>query len=259
MKTSFMLGNTLTKLPKLPSEHCQAVITDPPYFNVLDEAWDTQWQSEADYIAWTKQWVSESMRILKPDGLFFCFGQLGKREHVFIHIMSELTKQYQFHDLLIWDRVVGYNERGDSFTPAYEMVLVLRKSDTVKFNKDSVRTPYSLETIEQYIKDNRYKDKQKRLAHLQKGKYARNIFAVPSLKGASKEKCGHPSQKPISLIDKFVLCATDKEDTVLDPFMGSGTTIVSAHTLGRYGIGIERDETYMEMAQKRMRGLGVWI
>jgi hypothetical protein len=69
------------------------------------------------------------MRVLRDDGLCFIFGQLGKREHTFLHLMSRLAHQHQFHDLIIWDRAVGYDERRDSFTPQYEMVLVLRKGE----------------------------------------------------------------------------------------------------------------------------------
>ena len=218
----------LNALPTFPSDTVQAIIADPPYYNVLKEDWDTQWSQLNEYLEWCDIWTSQCMRILKDDGLFFTFGQLGKREHGFIHLMARLCEKFQFHDLLIWDRVVGYNDRRDSFTPAYEMILVLRKGDKVKFNKDAVRVPYDAKTIEMYLRDKRYKDKEARLEHLSKGKYATNILSVPSLKGSSREKCGHPSQKPVELITKLILCSSDKDDIVLDPFLGSGTTAVAA-------------------------------
>jgi DNA modification methylase len=246
-------GDALKELKKLPDTVAQSVIADPPYFNVLeDESWDTQWKTADDYLAWCDTWVFESMRILRDDGLCFIFGQLGKREHAFIHLMSRLSQQHQFHDLIIWDRAVGYNERRDSFTPQYEMILVLRKSNEVKFNKDAARIPYDAATIETYLKDNRYKDKAARRRHLESGKFATNILRVPSLKGASKEKCGHPSQKPLDLIEKLVACSTDEDDLVLDPFLGSGTTAVAAKNLNRRWIGIERDPTYIKMSKQRL-------
>jgi len=246
-------GDALVELQKLPDSAAQAIIADPPYFNVLeDEAWDTQWKTAADYLAWCDAWVAESMRVLRPDGLAFIFGQLGKREHTFLHLMSRLSQQHQFHDLIIWDRAVGYDERRDSFTPQYEMVLVLRKGDSVKFNKDAVRIPYDAATIATYLKDKRYKDMDARRAHLDKGKYATNILRVPSLKGTSKEKCGHPSQKPIALIEKLIACSTDEGDLVIDPFLGSGTTAAAAERLGRKWIGIEKDPNYIQIAQKRL-------
>lgn len=254
MKTNDIIqGDALQELQKLPDACAQAIIADPPYFNVLeDEAWDTQWKTAADYLAWCEAWVAESMRLLRDDGLCFIFGQLGKREHTFLHLMSRLTRQHQFHDLIIWDRAVGYDERRDSFTPQYEMVLVMRKGEKVKFNKDAVRVPYDAKTIEIYLKDKRYKDMDARRKHLEAGKFATNILRVPSLKGISKEKCGHPSQKPIDLIEKLIACSTDEGDLVIDPFLGSGTTAAAAQRLGRQWIGIEKDPTYVQIAQKRL-------
>ncbi|WP_395742803.1 DNA-methyltransferase [Prosthecobacter sp.] len=254
MKTNRIIhGDALKELQKLPADIAQAIIADPPYFNVLeDEAWDTQWKTAADYLAWCDAWVAESMRVLRDDGLAFIFGQLGKREHTFLHLMSSLSQQHQFHDLIIWDRAVGYDERRDSFTPQYEMILVLRKGDSVKFNKGSVRIPYDAATIQTYLRDKRYKDKAARRAHLEKGKYATNILRVPSLKGISKEKCGHPSQKPLALIEKLIACSTDAGDLVLDPFLGSGTTAAAAKVLKRKWLGIEKDSTYFKIAKKRL-------
>jgi DNA modification methylase len=249
-------GDALEELQKLPSATAQSIIADPPYFNVLeDEAWDTQWKTAADYLAWCDAWVAESIRVLRDDGLAFIFGQLGKREHTFLHLMSRLSLQHQFHDLIIWDRAVGYDERRDSFTPQYEMVLVLRKGDKVKFNKDAVRVPYDAATIATYVKDKRYKDMDARRAHLEKGKFATNILRVPSLKGISKEKCGHPSQKPLALIEKLISCSTDAGDLVIDPFLGSGTTAAAAQRLGRKWLGIEKDANYIQIATERLKNV----
>ena len=249
-------GDAALELPKLPPDFFQAIIADPPYFNVLDEAWDRQWQDEPAYLDWSAAWVAAAMRTLRGDGLFFLCGQPGKREHGFIHLMSRLCGRHQFHDLLIWDRAVGYNERRDSFTPAYEMILVLRKGGRPKFNKAAVREPYPAEKIHAYLRDKRYKDRAARRAHLLAGKFATNILRVPSLKGSSKEKCGHPSQKPVALVAKLIACATDPGDAVLDPFFGSGTTGMAAQGMGRRWLGIEIDPRYVRLAGQRLGGRG---
>lgn len=252
ISNQIIIGDSCQELRKLPANMVQAIIADPPYFNVLKEDWDTQWSEAEEYLDWSFIWVSECMRILREDGLFFCFGQLGKREHVFIHLMSRLCQKFQFHDLIIWDRVVGYNERRDSLTPAYEMILMLRKGNTVKFNKEALRETYDSKTVELYLKDKRYKDKEARLKHLVQGKYSTNIIRIPSLKGASKEKCGHPSQKPLELISKLIMCSTNINDLVLDPFLGSGTTALAAQMLGRKWLGIEVSKEYVEIAEQRL-------
>ena len=192
------------------------------------------------------------MRILRPDGLLYCFGQLGKREHIFLHLMSAATLRWQFHDLISWNRTVGYSERRDSFTPATEMILVLRKSARAKFNKSAVREPYDEKTVREYLRYKRYANRAVREQYLAAGKFATNLCRIPSLKGNSSEKCGHPTQKPERLIERIIGSSSEASDTVLDLFSGSGTAVVVAERLGRQWIGIENNAAYRAMAQKQI-------
>ncbi len=258
MTNRIIHGDAIAELSKLPEHSAQLIIADPPYFQVLiGEAWDNQWKNEDEYLQWSISWVRAATKVLKDDGLFYIFGQLGKREHIWLHFCSMVAKELQFHDMIIWDRAVGYNERYDSFTPCYEMILALRKSESAKpyFNKDAVRLPYEEEKIKAYLRDKRYKDKSARLLHLEKGKYATNILRVPSLKGSSKEKAGHPSQKPEKLIEHLILSSSRPGDLVLDPFLGSGTTAVVAERLERRWIGIEHNPDYIRIAEERLQML----
>ncbi len=249
-------GDCVEEMRQLPDQCVQLVIADPPYFQVLDEAWDKQWRDARAYLDWTAAWIDEAMRTLREDGLLYCFGQLGKREHVFLHLMSECTRRHRFHDLITWDRAVGYNERRDSFTPATELMLVLGKSERAKFNKEAVREIYDQATIDSYMRDKRYKDLAARRLHLEEGKFATNIWRIPSLKGSSKEKCGHPSQKPSKLVERIVLSSSDAGDLVLDPFLGSGTSAVVARQQQRRWLGIECSPAYVAMAKTRLAGSG---
>lgn len=248
-------GDALEILPTLPAQHFQLIIADPPYFQVLlEQEWDNVWHSAEEYLEWTVRWVRECKRLLRPDGLLYVFGQLGKREHVWLHVCSRLAQEMQFHDMIIWDRAVGYNERYDSFTPQYEMILALRPEANSKtyFDKDAVRIAYDESTIQNYLRDKRYKDMKARERHLRRGKYATNILRVPSLKGSSKEKIGHPAQKPVALIKRLIASSSRKGDVVLDPFLGSGTTAESAEALGRRWVGIESNAEYAHLAKKRV-------
>lgn len=252
-------GDARQVLRSYPAESFQAIIADPPYFQVLlEHEWDTHWRDANEYLAWTREWVRECRRVLRPDGLLYIFGQLGKREHVWLHLCSQVAEEMPFHDMIIWDRAVGYNERSDSFTPQYEMILVVRREAETPpfFDKDAVRVPYEEAVIQKYLRDNRYKDRAAREQHLRKGRYATNILRVPSLKGNSREKVGHPSQKPVALIKKLILASTREGDRVLDPFLGSGTTALCCEALGRRWVGVERDHKYAVMAQKRV---AAWI
>lgn len=248
-------GDALEILPTLPAQNFQLIIADPPYFQVLlEQEWDNVWHSAEEYLKWTVRWVRECKRVLRPDGLLYVFGQLGKREHVWLHVCSRLAQEMQFHDMIIWDRAVGYNERYDSFTPQYEMILALRPEANSKtyFDKDAVRIAYDEPTIQNYLRDKRYKDMEARERHLRRGKYATNILRVPSLKGTSKEKIGHPSQKPVALINHLIASGSRKGDVILDPFLGSGTTAEVAEALGRRWVGIESNAEYTRMAKKRV-------
>jgi DNA modification methylase len=248
-------GDSLTVLKDLPDDEFQCIIADPPYFQVLEHtSWDTAWPDQDSWLEWSLNWIRECHRVVRPDGIIYIFGQLGKREHAWLHLCSEAARVGQFHDMVIWDRVVGYNNRGDSFTPQYEMALALRKQGSEKayFNKDAVRTPYSEETVKAYLRDKRYKDRDAREAHLRRGKKATNILRVPSLKGSSREKVGHPSQKPERLIEILIQSSSRPGDRVLDPFLGSGTTAAVAERNGRKWVGIEVDATYLSIARTRL-------
>lgn len=249
------VGDVLASLDAIRDKRYQLIVADPPYFQVLKkEGWDNQWKDQDEYLNWTESWAAKCDQVLKDDGLFYVFGQVGKREHVWLHVCSMLTRKMQFHDMLIWDRAVGYNDRQDSFTPQYEMVLVLRKKGSTKtyFDKNAVRISYGEETIQDYLRDKRYKDKVAREKHLRAGKYATNIIRIPSLKGSSKEKAGHPSQKPFALIEALVKSSSRPGDHVLDPFLGSGTTAVACESLGRNWDGIEISEDYVSICRKRL-------
>jgi site-specific DNA-methyltransferase (adenine-specific) len=253
MKNRIFCGDCIVKMNRLPENIARLVIADPPYYNVLiKENWDTAWSSQQEYLDWTARWISAASRVLLPGGLLYCFGQVGKREHVMLHLMSQAARELAFHDLIIWDRTVGYSERRDSFTPAYEMILVLRKAGEVYFDKNAVREPYDEATIARYARDKRYKNEAARKEHLCKGKYATNLWRIPSLKGASQEKVGHPSQKPEALIERIIRSSSGEGDLVLDPFLGSGTTAVVAKKLGRRWIGIEASREYSQLARKRL-------
>jgi site-specific DNA-methyltransferase (adenine-specific) len=245
-------GDAHEALRGLDDTSAQLIIADPPYFQVLGQKWDRQWPDANAYLDWSLAWLAEAMRVLRADGLLYCFGQLGKREHTFLHLMSEAARRWQFHDLITWDRAVGYNERRDSFTPATELILVLRKSARPKFNKSAVREPYDAATLKEYLRDKRYKNLAARRRHLAAGKFATNLWRVPSLKGNSSEKCGHPAQKPEKLIERIILSSSAPGDLVLDPFLGSGTTAVVAERHDRRWLGIEKSSAYIKLARKRI-------
>lgn len=245
-------GDCLEILPQIEENSARLVIADPPYFRVLTkEAWDNQWANEGEYLEWSLSWMRLAMRALMPGGLLYCFGQTGKREQVWLQLMARACAEFEYHDLIVWDRAVGYNERRDSFTPAYEMILALRKPGAAPyFNKDAVREKYDEKTQEHYLRDRRYKDLAARREHLKRGKYATNVWRVPSLKGSSREKCGHPAQKPEDVIRRLILSSSAPGELVIDPFAGCGTAGAVCEKLGRRCISIEVNPHFAKLSQQ---------
>ena len=252
--STILNADCLEILPQIAEASARLVIADPPYFRVLTgEAWDNQWADEAAYLEWSLRWMRLAMRALVPGGLLYCFGQTGKREQIWLQLMARSCAEFEYHDLIIWDRAVGYNERRDSFTPAYEMILALRKAGaTPYFDKDTVREPYDKRTRARYLKDKRYKNLAARHEHLQRGKYATNLWRVPSLKGTSLEKVGHPAQKPEEIVRRLVLSSSAPGDLVVDPFAGSGTVGAVCATHGRRYFGVEITPVFAELARRRI-------
>ncbi|HEX9997877.1 MAG TPA: site-specific DNA-methyltransferase [Abditibacterium sp.] len=250
-------ANCLDWMAQIANGSVHLVVADPPYFRVqLQHEWDNQWPDEAAYLDWSMQWLREAMRALVPGGLLYVFGQVGKREHVWMHLQSRACAEFGFHDLIIWDRAVGYNERRDSFTPAYEMILVFCKAGaSPRFDKDAVREAYDQKTQAIYLKDARYKNLEARREHLKRGKYATNVWRIPSLKGSSKEKLGHPTQKPLALIERLIASSSREGDVVFDPFCGSGTTLFAAKKHKRDYLGIEINAEYADLARRRLENL----
>lgn len=251
-------ADCLDWLPSLPPTSAQLIVADPPYFRVqVSTGWDNAWPDETAYLTWSTRWLRAAAQVLRPEGLLYLFGQPGKREQAFLRLMPLACSILPFHDLIIWDRVVGANERRDSFTPCYEMILVLKGSnDPPYFNKDAVREPYDPATAAAYLRDKRYKDLEARRAHLNKGKFATNLWRIPSLKGQSREKAGHPAQKPLALIERLILSSSRPGDLVVDPFLGSGTTALAAQQHGRRFAGCDCDPGYVRLAQARLRLAG---
>ena len=87
---------------------------------------------------------------------------------------------------------------------------------------------------------------------LNEGKQMRNVWSIPLTPKSEKWAGQHPTQKPMELLRRVILACTDEEDTVLDPFLGSGTTSAVAKMLNRNSIGIEKEKKYLGIIQKRL-------
>lgn len=208
----------LELLKSLPDQSIQLILIDPPY-NLDLETWDTF----DNYIDWASKWIEESYRVLSNNGSMVIFGGTqfrgGKSGDLIelIHYCRHHTK-FRLVNLIVW-----YYKNGMSahryFANRHEEVIWLTKTDEYYFDLDAVRVPYSDKDLELALKDKRLNPN-----NVRKGKNPTNVWEIGRLNGNSKERVGHPTQKPLEIIRRFVKALSYPDAIVLDFFAGSGTT-----------------------------------
>ncbi|MEZ5917505.1 MAG: DNA methyltransferase [Parvularculaceae bacterium] len=238
--------NSIAMLKSLPENSVDLVFADPPYnlqlggdltrpdnsrVDGVDDEWD-KFNSFSDYDAFTRAWLAEARRILKPDGAIWVIGSY----HNIFRVGAALQDlEYWILNDVVWVKSNPMpNFRGTRFTNAHETLIWASKS-----------------------KDSRYTFNYSALKTANDDLQMRSDWMLPictgneRLKGASGAKV-HPTQKPEALLYRVLLATTNPGDVVLDPFFGSGTTGAVAKMLGRHFIGIDRDTDYIAAASKRI-------
>lgn len=205
-------------LKKIPNESIQLICIDPPYNLELSE-----WDIYDRYIDWASKWIKESYRILSKEGSMVIFGGIQFRDAKtgdlldIIHYIRNNTK-FKLVNTIIWHYKNGMSAHR-YFANRHEEAIWLVKSDNYYFDLDSVRVPYSEEELKVALKDKRLNPE-----NTKKGKNPTNVWEIGRLNGNSKERVGHPTQKPLKIIDNFVKSLSYPGAVVLDFFAGSGTT-----------------------------------
>lgn len=213
---SLYLGDCLEILPKLPEGGVSAVLADPPYGIDYQSAWRTDKSQWKPKIANDKRpfiwWLHSAYRVTVDPGCLICFCRWDVQE---CFRSAVEASGYTVSSQVIWDRYShGMGDLSGSFAPQHDVLWFGVKG---KFKFHEAR-PHSVITI-------------KRL---------------------SAEALMHPNQKPYALMECLVRPLCPKGQTVLDPFMGSGTTGVACIKTGRKFIGIEKEEKYFDIAVKRI-------
>ncbi|MDX2230153.1 MAG: site-specific DNA-methyltransferase [Leptolyngbyaceae cyanobacterium bins.349] len=248
-------GDSLAWLKGLAPGAIDLVIADPPY-NLKKAAWDT-FESQAVYMDWSLEWIREVARILKPTGSVYIMG--------FSEILADLkwpaSQLFSHCRWLIWHYKNKAN-LGQDWGRSHESILLFRKAEAESINIDHVRIPYGAHTLKYpshpQALTSQYGKGQKcdRLEKWQPNPYGakpKDVIEIPTTCNGMQEKTPHPTQKPEELIRKFVLASSNPGDLVLDPFSGSGTTLVVAEQLGRRWLGCELNSTYNEWAIQRLK------
>lgn len=240
-------------LKKLPDESVQLICIDPPYNLEL-----TGWDIYDNYIEWAAKWLDEAYRVLSKNGSIVIFGGIQFRDVKsgdLIDIIQYVRRHTKFKliNTLIWHYKNGMSAHR-YFANRHEEVIWLAKTNDYYFDLDSVREPYSEEDLKLALKDKRLNPE-----NTMKGKNPTNVWQIGRLNGNSKERVGHPTQKPVEIIDRFVKSLSYPGSVVLDFFAGSGTVGRVCITEGRHCLMCDRDPTSKEYFSKHielMKNLG---
>jgi len=248
MKTdSLICGDSLKIMQQIPDNSIDLIFADPPYFMQLkktlvrpdtstvaavNDAWD-KFQNIEAYDLFTQQWLREAFRILKDTGSLWVIGTYHNIFRVGYHLQN--TGFWILNDI-IWHKTNPMpNFKGTRFTNAHETLIWCTKEPRTKYT-------FHYESMKAFNED------------LQ----MRSDWDIPVCHGPERLKNNtgktlHSTQKPEALLYRIILACTKPNDTILDPFVGSGTTAAVAKKLGRHYIGIDKQHSYIESAKKRLK------
>ena len=240
-------------LKKLPDNSVQLICIDPPY-NLELAGWDIY----DNYIEWAEKWLKEAYRVLSASGSLVIFGGIQFRDVKsgdlidIIHYVRHNTK-FKLINTIIWRYRNGMSAHR-YFANRHEEVIWLAKTNDYYFDLDAVREPYSEKDLELALKDKRLNPE-----NTLKGKNPTNVWEINRLNGNSKERVGHPTQKPVEIIDRFVKALSYPGSTVIDFFAGSGTIGRVCITEKRHCLMCDSNKSsidYFEKHLELMRNMG---
>ena len=236
-----IINENVLLTPAIEKDSIDLIVTSPPYnvdikYNSNDDA-----LSYADYLTFSKEWFTRCFQWLKSDGRFCLNIPLDKNKGGQQHVGADLTKLatdvgFQYHSTIVW------NEGNISRRTAWGSWM-------------RASAPYVIAPVELIVV--LYKEQWKKTSGSGQSDMNREEFmewtnGLWTFPGESKKRIGHPAPFPIELPRRCIKLFSYVGDTVLDPFMGSGTTLVAAHLNKRIGIGIEVDEYYCKLARERI-------
>jgi site-specific DNA-methyltransferase (adenine-specific) len=232
----------------LPDQFVDLLVLDPPY-NLTKTFDQTEFKklSSADYTNWLDKWIAALRHTLKPTTSVYICSEWSSSSAVF----AVAEKHFIVRNRITWEREKGRGSLSN-WKNCSEDIWFCTVSEEYTFNVDAVKLKRKV--LAPYTDDDgnpkdwdAASDGNFRLTH------PSNLWTDITVPFWSMpENTDHPTQKPEKLIAKLILASTRPGDVVLDPFLGSGTTSVVAKKIGRRYVGIEREESYCCLAEKRL-------
>lgn len=244
---SIVVGDCLELLKTLPDSSVQLIVCDPPY-NILMADWDRH----SDYLSWARLWLDEAHRVLSETGNFVIFGGLQYQGEAgsgdLLSIIHDIRQRQLFNlvNMIIWNYPNGMSAHR-FFANRHEEIIWLTKSKKYFFDLDAVREPFDEETKRAYLKDKRLRPES-----VEKGRNPTNVWQIPRLNGNSKERVGHPTQKPMAIISRLMKALSFEGSVVLDFFAGSAVTTRVAMELGRHSVSCDLSPDVLAYFSKHM-------
>lgn len=239
------LQDCITFMQELKAESVDLIIADPPY-NLKKDFGNRsdQWENVEEWLNWSKQWIDEGIRILKPTGNIFIYGI----HHYLCYVQCYLyEKNLKYRRQIIWHYENGFSGY-KTLNAFYEPILWFSKTDDFTFHE--IREPYkSTERLKNKIIKNGKEWKPN-----PEGRLAGDVWHFPTLAGKrfEHEKTEHPTQKPLSLCDRIIKHFSNLKDIVFIPFAGSGSECVSCINNNRNFLATEINSNYVGIANERL-------
>ena len=249
-KYNLVNADRMKLLKKLENNSVQLIITSPPYN--IGKIYEKK-QTLKSYLFEQEKTLRECVRVLKKTGsLCWQVGNYIKDKSEIIPLDILIYNICEKLGLKLRNRIVWHYGHGlhshNKFSGRYETIMWFTKSDKYIFNLDKVRVP------QKYPGKLSYKGPNK-------GKYSGNIngknpsdvWNIPNVKNNHREKTIHPCQFPIELAERLILALSNKNDLIVDPYMGVGTTLCAALKNRRRSAGSEIKKKYVNIAKKRIK------
>ena len=227
-------GDALTELKKIPSNSIKLIVTDPPYNLNKDYGYTQDKLEFEEYLAFSREWLSEAKRVLTDDGSIYVF--MGMKYISYIYTILEQELNMTFNSWITWYYTQGIGKK-KGFSPRHDDILMFNKNPKkFIFNLDDIRVP----------------QKYYRSVNNMRGANPGNVWEFSHMHYCNKNRKNHPTQKPEGLYERIILASSNPTDTVLDPFLGSGTALRVCQQTKRKGIGIDINPEYISMATQRL-------
>lgn len=266
-----LLNNDCLKvLEDIKSNSIDMVYLDPPFFTQKNQCskdsdgtefvFSDKWESRSKYLSYLEVRLLEIKRILKNTGSIFLHCDSTSAHYLKI-LLDSIFGENNFRSEIIWTYKRWSNAK-KGLLAAHQTIFFYSKTSQYKFK--TIYGDYSATTnIDQILQErvrngngkvsyNRDKSGNVVLGKEKQGVPLSDVWEIPFLNPKAKERTGYPTQKPIELLERIINISTDEDDIVLDPFCGSGTTLVAAKLLNRQYVGIDINPDAIKLCKARL-------